>query len=422
MQKRLELAQLVRACLGSKSLLRGGASALALSAIAVVQPGYAQEQQQEQAKEAAAPENLQDVVVTGLRRSLENAQAIKKNAEVFVDSITSEDIGALPDRSVTEALQRIPGVAISRFAAGNDPDHFSIEGSGVVVRGLPQVRSEINGRDTFSANSGRFLSFSDVPPELLGGVDVFKNQSAEMIEGGLAGSVNLRTLVPFDVDGQRIAASLEANYGDFAEEVTPTGSALYSNRWSVGDGEIGFLASATYSELQSRSDGIQISSFNLQARDNLFGAANPVYVPEGAAFRSQAYDRERMGFALAFQWQNSDASKVLTIQGLRSDATTKWTETGSEIATDVDGGNGNLNFALVDGYDAGYNENTGLFTHGVITTDAGWKEDQRHDGWGASWGPQARDGRSPLWGLPSNNLLRGVDQEYMTQDVGANFK
>ena len=105
----------------------------------------------------------------------------------------SEDIGALPDRSVTEALQRIPGVSISRFAAGADPDHFSIEGSGVVVRGLPQVRSELNGRDTFSANSGRFLSFSDVPPELLGGVDVYKNQSAEMIEGGLAGTVNLRT-------------------------------------------------------------------------------------------------------------------------------------------------------------------------------------------------------------------------------------
>src|SRR5688572_1927663 len=267
MQKRLELARLVRASLGSKSLWRGGASALALSAIAVSQPALSQEQQQEQTKEAAAssPENLQEVVVTGLRRSLESAQEIKKNAEVFVDSITSEDIGALPDRSVTEALQRIPGVAISRFAAGNDPDHFSIEGSGVVVRGLPQVRSELNGRDTFSANAGRFLSFSDVPPELLGGVDVYKNQSAEMIEGGLAGSVNLRTLVPFDREGQHFAASIEANYGDFAEEVAPTGSVLYTNRWEVGSGEVGLLLNGTYSELKSRADGIQISSFKKQA-------------------------------------------------------------------------------------------------------------------------------------------------------------
>jgi TonB-dependent receptor len=365
-----------------------------------------------------------------LRRSLETSQEIKKNAEVFVDSITAEDIGALPDRSVTEALQRVPGVSISRFAAGADPDHFSIEGSGVVVRGLPQVRSELNGRDTFSANSGRFLSFSDVPPELLGGVDVYKNQSAELIEGGLAGTVNLRTLVPFDREGQRFAASIEANYGDFAEEVAPTGSALWTNRWAAGDGEIGLLLNATYSQLKSRSDGIQISSFKEQARDNLFGADTPVYVPEGAAFRSQNYDRERLGYAGAFQWKNSDDRHLFTLQFLRSDATTKWVETGSEIATDVGGqatqgagqgeGAGDIEFALVDGYEAGYSGR--LFTHGVITTDAGWKDDQRHDAWGPDWDATGRDGRAPLWGLPSNNLLRGVEQEYMTQDIGANYK
>src|SRR5688572_8465229 len=172
---------------------------MALGAIAIGQEARAQ---------GAAPSGgeqteLAEVVVTGIRSSMESSQDIKKNSDVFVDSVTAEDIGALPDRSVTEALQRIPGVSISRFAGANDPDHFSIEGTGVVVRGLNQVRSELNGRDTFSANSGRFLSFSDVPPELLYGVDVFKNQSADMIEGGLAGSVNLRTRVPFDQDGDR---------------------------------------------------------------------------------------------------------------------------------------------------------------------------------------------------------------------------
>ncbi len=404
-------------------------AALVFGAIAAGSVVHAQAAGGEQQTEAA-DDSLNEIVVTGLRRSLETAQEIKKNAEVFVDSITAEDIGALPDRSVTEALQRVPGVSISRFAAGNDPDHFSIEGSGVVVRGLPQVRSELNGRDTFSANSGRFLSFSDVPPELLGGVDVFKNQSADMIEGGLAGTVNLRTLTPFDVDGQRFAASLEGNYGDFAEEWAPTASALYTNRWGAGDGEIGFLVNVAYSELKSRSDGIQISSFKEQARDNLFGADTPVYVPEGAAFRSQQYDRERLGLAGAFQWKNADDSMRATLQFLRSNATTQWTETGSEIATDVGGqatqgdgqgeGAGDLEFALVDGYDAGYSGR--MFTHGVITTDAGWKDDQRHDDWGSDWDATGRDGRSPLWGLPSNNLLRGVDQEYMTQDVGFNFK
>src|SRR6185295_3986729 len=113
-------------------------------------------------------------------------------------------------------------------------------------------------------------------PELLGGVDVYKNQSADLIEGCLAGTVNLRTLTPFDVDGQRISASIEGNYGDFAEEWAPTASALYTNRWAAGDGEIGFLVDVAYSRLKSRSDGIQVSSFKEQARDNLFGATTPV--------------------------------------------------------------------------------------------------------------------------------------------------
>ena len=445
-QRRIDLAQLVRSCIRSKAFFHGGVStALALGAIAVSPVANAQTAPAAGETKTESSETIQEVVVTGLRRSLETSQEIKKNAEVFVDSITSDDIGALPDRSVTEALQRVPGVSISRFAAGADPDHFSIEGSGVVVRGLPQVRSELNGRDTFSANAGRFLSFSDVPPELLGGVDVFKNQSAEMIEGGLAGTVNLRTLTPFDVDGQRFAASIEGNYGDFAEAWAPTASMLYTNRWEVGSGEIGFLIDGTYSELKSRSDGIQISSFKKQARDNLFGADTPVYVPEGAAFRSQDYDRERTGIAMAFQWKNSDDSKRATLQYLRSDATTNWTETGAEIATDVgDGGGGpttgpgqgqgagDLEYALVDqnadgvidASEGGYHAvgNANMFTHGMITTDAGWKDDQRHDGWGSDWDATGRDGRSPLWGLPSNNLLRGVDQEYMTQDVGFNFK
>ena len=158
------------------------------------------------------PDDLDDdeIVATGIRQSLENAQAIKRNADTFVDSITASDIGALPDRSVLEAIQRVPGVSISRFGAGDDPDHFSVEGSGVVIRGLDFVRSEFNGRDTFSANNGRALGFQDVPPELVGGVDVFKNQTADMIEGGISGVVNLRTLKPFDRSERTIAATVDA--------------------------------------------------------------------------------------------------------------------------------------------------------------------------------------------------------------------
>jgi len=260
LQKRNALAHLIKSCLKSASLARGGASAVALGALTISSPAaFGQAADASPGKENA--ETLAEVVVTGIRSSLESSQEIKKSAEVFVDSVTAEDIGALPDRSITEVLQRIPGVAINRFAGANDPDHFSIEGSGVVVRGLNQVRSELNGRDTFSANNGRYLSFADVPPELMIGVDVYKNQSADLIEGGLAGTVNLRTRTPFDAPGRVIGLSAEANYGDFSEDWAPTGSVLYSDRWETGAGDFGILINGVYSELKSRSDGAQASSF-----------------------------------------------------------------------------------------------------------------------------------------------------------------
>ena len=129
-------------------------------------PAFAQEATTE-AKEGDAPTELDAVVVTGIRGSVYRAQDIKRDADTFVDSVTALDIGAFPDRSVTETLSRIPGVTIDRFLTVGDPEHFSAEGGGVQVRGLTQVRSELNGRDSFSASGGRALSFQDVPAELM---------------------------------------------------------------------------------------------------------------------------------------------------------------------------------------------------------------------------------------------------------------
>ena len=147
--------------------------------------------------DAAPKSDSSTVVVTGVRKALESARARKRNADTVIDSISATDIGAFPDKSVAEALQRVPGISVTRFAIPTDPAHFTTEPSGVLVRGLPQVRNEFNGRDTFSANAGRTLSWGDVPAELLGGVDIYKNQTADLIEGGIAGLVNLRTRVPF---------------------------------------------------------------------------------------------------------------------------------------------------------------------------------------------------------------------------------
>jgi TonB-dependent receptor len=200
-----------------------------LAASAIIAPAFAQDDDESKLAD-------EEIVVRGVRQSLMSAQDIKQHSPSVVDSITAEDLGALMDRSVTEALQRVPGVAINRFAAGRDPDHFSVEGSGVVVRGLTYVRSELNGRDSFTANNGRGLSFADVPPELLAGVDVYKTITADRIEGGIAGSVNLRTRKPFDNEGTVYAFSGEQTYSDFIGDDSPTASILASTRWDTGVG------------------------------------------------------------------------------------------------------------------------------------------------------------------------------------------
>ncbi|WP_312184325.1 TonB-dependent receptor plug domain-containing protein, partial [Massilia timonae] len=208
---------------------------------------------------SAAP---QVVTVTGQRAALDSAQQLKKNSDEVVDSIVAEDIGKLPDKSITEVLQRIPGVTIDRTMSRADPEHFSVEGSGVSIRGLSWVRSELNGRDSFSSTGGRALNFEDVPPELMAGVDVYKNPSAEQIEGGISGLVNLRTALPFDIKGQRISGSIEGTYSELKKGKThPAGSLLYSNRWQTGIGEIGALVNFASSRSETRTDAFQVEPY-----------------------------------------------------------------------------------------------------------------------------------------------------------------
>ncbi|HLU06258.1 MAG TPA: TonB-dependent receptor [Woeseiaceae bacterium] len=266
--------------------------------------------------------DVEEIVVTAQRRSIMSAQAIKRDADQIVDSIVATDIGKLPDRSVTEALQRIPGVSITRFKELNDPEHFSAEGSGVMVRGLTMVRSELNGRDSFTADGGRALSFQDVPPELLQRVDVYKNQSANMIEGGLGGTVDLRTKRPFDYDGMQLAVTTEGNYGDFVEEISPSASVLFSNRWKAGDGEIGILLDFAYSEAATRTDGVYSRAFF--PRDDLLPGER-VYVPRGADWRSYEFDRERQGAYGVVQWQVNDTVDM-NFQVFNSQYEERWDE------------------------------------------------------------------------------------------------
>src|SRR5436305_1861934 len=135
----------------------------------------------------------QDIVVIGVRESLRSAQAIKRNANQIVDSVNAQDIGKLPDANTVEALQRITGVQIQRrYGEGaTDFDHRTTPA--ITVRGLTQVSNFIDGRAAISASGGRTLDLEAIPPELLAGIDVYKNPPASTIEGDIAGVVNIRT-------------------------------------------------------------------------------------------------------------------------------------------------------------------------------------------------------------------------------------
>lgn len=310
-----------------------------LAATSIASAAHAQDQSDDDTEE-----EFEEIVVTGIKASLSSAQSLKEDADTFLDAITSEDIGALADRSVAEALQRVPGVNIGRFQKTSDPDRFSVEGADVVIRGLPFVRSELNGRDIFSATGGRVLSFNDVSPELLGAVRVFKATSADMIEGAISGTVDLVTRKPIDGDGFRIAGTVEANYGDLAEEWSPGFSVLAANTWETSGGRFGLQLGYSQSELITRSDASQVTDPCYRADtldgpcirarsvssagvgdDTGFDASNfppagSVIVPKGAGVRTTGYERDRNAFSAVGQWESTDGSLLVTAEYLRAEA------------------------------------------------------------------------------------------------------
>ena len=354
----------------SNRRLQRSAIALAIAATLFSAGVQAQETTPTEAEKKAEATELDRVVVTGVRGAVIRAQEIKQEAGQIIDSVTAQDIGALPDRSVTETLKRVSGVTVTNFVARDDPDHFSAEGSGVMIRGLTQVRSELNGRDVFSSNGGRGLSFEEVPSELMAGVDIYKNPSAEIIEGGLGGTVNLRTRMPFDEEGRKVAASIDYNYGDFAKQGKPSASILFSDRWQTGIGEIGFLANLSYSELATRSDGIQNEPFTRRNEAPLLEGTDfdHVFVPGGVNWRTLDFERKRQGVALALQWRPNEDTELYT-QYLRSQYNMQWRERAMVFGDQLQGPDGaynNNDILPAPGTRFTYDEN-GIFQSGHVT-------------------------------------------------------
>lgn len=201
----------------------------------------------------AQSDKLETVVVTGIRASAQSSVAVKKNAMEVVDAITAEDIGKLPDSNVAETLTRIPGVQGYRYG-GEGASPVGV-GSGLTIRGLAnQTASQVDGRAYFTAGAREF-NVEGAIPAMVAGIDVYKNPSAEHIEGGIGGLVNIRTRKPSDFRKPTYSFALNGRYNDLAHKLDPEVSGLAANSWNLGGGErIGAMIAGVYQKSTGRSD------------------------------------------------------------------------------------------------------------------------------------------------------------------------
>ena len=279
--------------------LLGSASAAVLSTLAFTTSAVAQEQTPDDATV------IDEVIVTARRQAIQAATELKRNSDTMIDSVVAEDAGKLPDNSITEVLQRVSGVTMVRFAALGDPDHFSVEGSGIQVRGLSGITGLLNGREVFGANGGGGLSWAEVTPELMAGVDVYKANRADMIEGGLGGAIDLRTKMPFDYREGAVEGSLGVSYGDMVEEASPSGSILLTDRWDTSVGEVGLLVDLAYSDFYSQASFLRAEPYyrrTVEGEDR--------YIPGGFTYGDEHFRRTRQGIYQAFQWRPNDTLTV----------------------------------------------------------------------------------------------------------------
>ena len=199
------------------------------------------------AVEKTEPTDTQTVVVTGVKASLIKSLSIKRLSDQVVESVVAEDIGKLPDNNVVEALQRVTGIQVTNRSGG--------EVGTLSIRGLPDVQTTWNGRTIFTA-SGTQVALQDIPSTLVRQIDVYKTRDASQLETGIAGQIDVKSLRPFDFKGRKVSLSARATYLDPAKETNPQLSAMFSDRWKTGIGEVGALVNLSATKTKYRNESV----------------------------------------------------------------------------------------------------------------------------------------------------------------------
>jgi len=273
------------------------------------------------AQQAASTSEIEEVVVTGFRQSLNIALDVKREEAGAVDAIVAEDIADFPDLNLAEAIQRIPGVAIARDAG---------EGRQISVRGLsPEfTRVRLNGIEAMSANGGtdaaggtnrtRGFDFNTFASELFNSITVRKTASAEVEEGSLGATVDLRTGRPFDYDGLTFVVSGQGQFNDLSDNFDPRAALLLSNTWA--DNTFGALVSVAYTDRNAVEEGSSNVRWGKPSANGSFAGLAPGYsgaptlaqlngafVPRIPRYDYYEHAQERLGVTAALQWAPTDS-------------------------------------------------------------------------------------------------------------------
>lgn len=239
--------------------------ALASSSFAV--PAFAQDDQM-----------LEEIVVTGIRASLERSMDVKRDSAGVVDAISAEDIGKFPDTNLAESLQRITGVSISRNNG---------EGAEVTVRGFGAGNNMVtlNGRvmpaaQTSNGGGGgsRAFDFGNLASEGVSGVEVYKTGKADITTGGIGATINILTARPLDSDGfvgSIGAKAVHDTTNRFGDDVTPEVSGLFS--WANDDSTFGIGLSVSHQQRDSAMTGAFVNGWTIDEWDAAGVAENGLF-------------------------------------------------------------------------------------------------------------------------------------------------
>ena len=238
-----------------------------------------------QAQQQATPDKQEPevVVVSGIRGSLQQSLNVKRNASSNVDVITAEDVGKMPDKNVADSLSRVPGVNISTSGAGSggfdENDRVSLRGTAPSL-----TQTLINGHSVSSGDwfvldqvggaVGRSASYSLLPSEIVGQVVVYKAPTADQVEGGSSGSIDIRTRHPLDFKQPlSLEASAEAVYASLPKKTDPQFNALFN--WKNDQGTLGLMVQGFSEKRSLRRDGQELLQWTQVQQGNAALKTNP---------------------------------------------------------------------------------------------------------------------------------------------------